>query len=138
MEKQDPYRIPWAGRDDPTPRGGADRSWVAELPDLQVEQSSTEQLHRALTGAHIELALPLGGAAIHEGLVQLLREVVECREGLVWQEGDRLMLSFGSFGHHERPVVEALGECLARGLNATVVFATTVGIVVSAKADFLN
>ncbi|WP_300461492.1 hypothetical protein [uncultured Nocardioides sp.] len=109
-----------------------------ELPDLTVAEPERLRLRRGLVAAHIELALPADGVAIHESLVEHVRERLAGREALVWQEPGRFNMSFGAFAHTERDHIEDFALDVARILGATVVFATTVGLVVPADADFLT
>ena len=109
-----------------------------ELPDLAIPESEGLRLRRGLVAAHIEVALPADGVAIHESLVASVGDHLAGREALVWQDGDRFNMSFGAFAHAERDQVEAFADGVARALGATVVFATTVGLVAPADASFLN
>jgi hypothetical protein len=84
------------------------------------------------------LALPADGVAIHKSLVDRVRERLDGREALVWEEPGRFNMTFGAFAHAERDHVEDFAVDVACILGATVVFATTVSMIVPADADFLT
>lgn len=127
---------PWAHRPSSEREQGVKHAQLLRLPNMRVAPEEGRRLRRALVAAHIELALAPDGPAIHEGLIESVRDHLAGRAAVVWQEQDRFKMSCGAFNHEERQDVEELAESLARALGAKVVFATTHGMAAAEERQF--
>jgi hypothetical protein len=109
-----------------------------ELPDLSLAVENQARLQHALIGGCIQLRLRDTGPALHGSVLANISSHLSGRGEMVWQEADRVNIAFGVFSHTDRAQVELFADRAARMLGASVALASTIGLLASADANFLQ